>query len=60
MSLFKIILLLFLIYFIRRFLQMYRTLKTLQLERELNENKMRKEQEMKKDGAVEADYKVID
>ena len=60
MSLFKIILVIFLIYFIRRFLQMYRALRAIQLEREIKEREEFRAQEVKRDKAVDAEYKVID
>lgn len=60
MNLFKIILFIFIVYFIRRFIQMYRALKAIQLEREMQEAQEQKKQDTKNSDTIEADYKVMD
>lgn len=63
MRLLKIILVLFLIYFIRRFLQMYKVMKAIQQEQK-KQNHAKAESDIKfhnkGDTIVDADYKVMD
>ncbi|MCM2348859.1 MAG: hypothetical protein NDI69_02490 [Bacteriovoracaceae bacterium] len=64
MRLLKIILVIFLIYFIRRFIQMYRVMKTIRDNQELNPGPKRptpeKRTDSKNDKIVDADFKVMD
>lgn len=61
MRLLKIIIVLFLIYFIRRFMQMYQVMKGIQAQHEANNLKaQRQEQAEKAENVVNAEYKVID
>jgi len=55
MNLLKIIIVIFFIYFIRRFIQMYQVLKSIQLKQE----ETLKNASSKKDDAIETDYKVL-
>jgi hypothetical protein len=55
MNLLKIIVLIFIIYFIRRFIQLYQVLKSIQLKQEEN----LKNTPSKKDDAIDTDYKVL-
>lgn len=57
MKLLKIIVVLFIAYFIRRFIQMYRTIKLLQNKENAQKNESQKP---KSDDSIEADYKIID
>jgi hypothetical protein len=67
MKLLKIILIIFLIYFIRRFIQMYRVMKQFQAEQVANQKReaeagMHSQAQPKKndDDAINADFKVMD
>lgn len=54
MKLFKIILIFFIIYFVRRFIQLYKVVQ------KLHANQLRENSQMQKQsGAVDAEYKVI-
>lgn len=64
MRLLKILLVIFLIYFIRRFIQMYRVMKTIRENQEQKDMdqaaRPEKEYEGKKDSVIDADFKVVD
>lgn len=61
MRLLKIIVVLFIIYFIRRFIQMYKTLKQINDNNELlMKQKSSHAYPEKKSQAIDADFKVID
>lgn len=65
MKLLKIILVVFLIYFIRRFIQMYKVVKALQENQAQNQKPTSPEDnqgepQKKNDKVVEADFKVMD
>lgn len=60
MKLLKLLAFIFLIYFIRRFIQMYRALKKIQLQEGQELKKESYSQETKNSNVVEADYKVVD
>lgn len=64
MRLLKIILVIFLIYFIRRFIQMYQVMKTIRDNQELNPGPKAPPSEdrpdSKNDKVVDADFKVMD
>ncbi len=65
MALLKIFVIIFLIYFIRRFIQLYGVMKRLQAEAEATarQAELNKRQVSKKSAnadAIEADYKVVD
>ncbi len=58
MKLLKILFIIFLIYFIRRFIQLYRVMKAIEAQR-LNEAQKRAESKPSSDDVIEADFKVI-
>jgi flagellar basal body-associated protein FliL len=61
MKLLKIILIIFLIYFVRRFFQMYRVMKQVQAEQVANKKREAEAEPNKKDDdAINADFKVMD
>lgn len=64
MRLLKILLVIFLIYFIRRFIQMYRVMKTIRENQEQKDASQapqpEKTYEGKKDSIIDADFKVVD
>jgi hypothetical protein len=65
MKLFKIILLFFLIYFIRRFIQMYRVMKAIQQNRDNgndqdSEGTSSPKRPTQEDKVVDADFKVVE
>jgi Na+/H+ antiporter NhaC len=62
MKLLKIIIVFFLIYFIRRFIQMYKAVKTLQEQQQANaeQNNANATKTDGKDKVVEADFKVME
>ncbi len=64
MRLLKILLVIFLIYFIRRFIQMYRVMKTIRENQEQKDAteaaQPEKAFERKKDSVIDADFKVVD
>jgi type III secretory pathway component EscU len=61
MRLLKVIVFFFIIYFIRRFFQMYKVMKEIQRSQdELRQKEAQKMQQEKAAGVVEADYKVMD
>lgn len=65
MRLLKIILVIFLIYFIRRFIQMYKVMKTIRDNQDINPQGPRPQAETKKDSpakdtVIDADFKVMD
>ena len=61
MKLFKIVLLFFLIYFIRRFIQMYRTMKAIQQNKDNEPQGPSSAQRPATEGkVVDADFKVVD
>lgn len=57
MKLLKIIIIFFLIYFIRRFIQMYRVMKKIQEEKKLNPQAPPSSSHS---DAIDADFKVVD
>jgi uncharacterized membrane protein len=68
MRLLKIIFVIFLIYFIRRFIQMYKVMKRVQAEQELIRRRQYEQQQYqanqtppkKHDNVINADFKILD
>ncbi len=58
MRLFKIILVFFAIYFIKRFIEMYRVMKRIQDEQAMQKNKS-SSNEVKAEKTINADFKII-
>ena len=58
MRLFKIILVFFAIYFIKRFIEMYRVMKRIQDEQAMQKNKSTSN-EVKAEKTINADFKII-
>jgi len=61
MRLLKIILIIFGVYFVRRFIQLYRAMKRIQDERELSmQQELKQRSSTQKGPIIEADFKVVD
>ena len=58
MRLFKIILVFFAIYFIKRFIEMYRVMKRIQYEQAMQKNKS-SSNDVKAEKTIDADFKII-
>jgi len=58
MRLFKIILVFFAIYFIKRFLEMYRVMKRIQAEQTMRKNTT-SSNDLKAEKTIDADFKII-
>ena len=58
MRLFKIILVFFAIYFIKRFIEMYRVMKRIQDEQAMQKNKS-STNDVKAEKTIDADFKII-
>ncbi len=58
MRLFKIILVFFAIYFIKRFIEMYRVMKRIQDEQAMQKNKS-SSNDVKAEKTIDADFKII-
>jgi len=60
MRLLKIIFIIFGIYFVRRFIQLYRAMKRIQDERVLFESQKQTESRVPRGPVIDADFKVLD
>jgi hypothetical protein len=60
MKLIKIIIFFFIIYFVRRFIQLYRAMKKIQASQAQGKTYNEYNAEKKKEKVVEADFKIVD